>query len=196
MARKYQKGISALHLIVIVLVIGCGLVWLMSYSKSQDDLAQKAIEAKKSADAAQVIADNEKKKQLAAEQEELAHKLEVEKQKSESLKALDAISKLVKRWDDASLLASSTARIALSGPISQLQSIRRESSDLIVPACISHHKELLIKSMDLTLDGYISFMQDKDIGQYLAQSAVEKAAPLRAEFDKGYSDCKEGLSNL
>ena len=196
MARKHQKGISALHLIIIVLVVGCGLVWLMSYSKSQDDLAQKAIEAKRNAEAAQVIADKEKKKQLAAEQDELAHRLEIEKNKSESLQALDAVSKLVKRWDDASLLASSTARITLNGPISQLQAIRRESTDVIVPACISHHKELQIKSMDLTLDGYIAFMQDKDIGQYLAQSAVEKAAPLRAEFDKGYSDCKEGLENL
>ena len=174
MARKHQKGISALHLIIIVLVVGCGLVWLMSYSKSQDDLAQKAIEAKRNAEAAQVIADKEKKKQLAAEQDELAHRLEIEKNKSESLQALDAVSKLVKRWDDASLLASSTARITLNGPISQLQAIRRESTDVIVPACISHHKELLIKSMDLTLDGYIAFMQDKDIGQYLAQSLSKK----------------------
>ncbi|MVT28776.1 hypothetical protein GO496_10580 [Acidovorax citrulli] len=47
-----------------------------------------------------------------------------------SLKAMDT---LVARWDDAVKVASTTGRIALSGPVATLQAIRRETEGVTVP---------------------------------------------------------------
>jgi hypothetical protein len=44
-----------------------------------------------------------------------------------------ALIALYRRWIDAERLAGSTARIALAGPVSQLQALRRETDALTVP---------------------------------------------------------------
>ncbi len=161
MARKYQKGLSVLHFIMIVLIVGGGSIWLMSYNKNQKEIEQKAVAAKKAAEAEQA-----------------------------TIKSLDGIHKLVKRWDDANTLADSTARVALNNPISDMQSIRREMADLEMPECISKHKDLIIRSMDLTIDGYILFMQNIAPESDDPQTSISKAFLLRSEFISRLLNCK------
>jgi len=77
--------------------------------------------------------------------------------------ALDEIQILAERWDDAMAVAQSTSRMALAGPISDLQAIKRDTGALGVPECLEPAKTTLVKSMDYGIDGMISFMgQDYD----------------------------------
>src|SRR3989304_774454 len=50
--------------------------------------------------------------------------------------AVKHLRQLAARWDDAEQLANVTARIALAGPLSDLQSIEREVENLTVPKCL------------------------------------------------------------
>lgn len=45
------------------------------------------------------------------------------------------LEEIAERWDDAIDIASSTSRIALSGPVSDLQEIRRETRQQEWPEC-------------------------------------------------------------
>ncbi len=60
-------------------------------------------------------------------------------------------------WQDTEKIASSTPRISLSGPISQLQSLRRKTANLTTPDCAQNAKTQLIAGMDYTIDSYLVF---------------------------------------
>jgi tetratricopeptide (TPR) repeat protein len=70
-------------------------------------------------------------------------------------------SKISKRWDDENQVVSKTARIALSGPITEMQKIKRDMSDLEVPACLSDWKNEITSYMDNVINGYLAFMGDQ-----------------------------------
>ena len=95
------------------------------------------------------------------------------------------LSALTKRWDDAQALASSTSRIALSGPVSNMQGIKRDVEAVQLPACLLPAKGALSASMSSTIQGFMSFMtQDSsgssnslaaarvDAEKYLAELAI------------------------
>lgn len=63
-------------------------------------------------------------------------------------------------WDDAVTLASNTSRIALSGPISDLQSIKRKIESATVPECAKKVQILQVKSMESVIKAFFSFMAD------------------------------------
>jgi hypothetical protein len=65
-------------------------------------------------------------------------------------------------FDDALTVASSTARISLSGPVAQLQTIRRETDNIAVPACLQTAKNLTVSGMQSYIDSLISFMGEVD----------------------------------
>ncbi len=69
-----------------------------------------------------------------------------------SLKAMDT---LVARWDDAVKVASTTGRIALSGPVATLQAIRRETEGVTVPPLPDAGKAGLLRSMSSTEKGFL-----------------------------------------
>lgn len=64
-------------------------------------------------------------------------------------------------WDDAVDVAASTSRIALSGPVSDLQAIRRDVQRQEWPECASTAHDHLIQHMDYTIDSFLAFMQNK-----------------------------------
>lgn len=76
---------------------------------------------------------------------------------------LDVIQPIVDRWDDANALASTTSRIALSGPLGDLQSIRREAVALTVPSCADEAHTHLVAYMNATIDGYLAFASQDDV---------------------------------
>ncbi|HCH26973.1 MULTISPECIES: hypothetical protein [Psychrobacter] len=70
------------------------------------------------------------------------------------------LDEIMRRWSDASIVAGSTARIALSPAVKDLQSIRREAEKLIVTPCLTRAQANMLVGMDAEILGYIKFMGD------------------------------------
>ncbi len=77
--------------------------------------------------------------------------------------ALAEIEDLAEEWDDAVAVAFSSSRMALSGPISDLQDIKRDVGNLEVPECLVKSRDDLEKGMVAAIDGFIAFLgQESD----------------------------------
>lgn len=74
------------------------------------------------------------------------------------LDAKNKIHDILARWSDADQVANSTARIALAGPVTNLQTIRREFEALSAPPCMKQVMFYYSTSLDSTIQGYIAFM--------------------------------------
>lgn len=70
------------------------------------------------------------------------------------------LDEIMRRWSDASIVAGSTARIALSPAVKDLQSIRREAEKLTVTPCLTRAQANMLVGMDAEILGYIKFMGD------------------------------------
>lgn len=68
---------------------------------------------------------------------------------------------ILTEWQDATELADSTSRIALSPVISQLQGIRRKAEDLKTPDCAVNVHDALTTFMDTEIRMYLSFMSQQ-----------------------------------
>lgn len=68
---------------------------------------------------------------------------------------------LLDRWDDAVAVADSTGRIALSGPVAELQALRREAATLEPPPCVADAHLALGEMMDHTIEGFLLFMRQE-----------------------------------
>lgn len=66
------------------------------------------------------------------------------------------------RWNDVSIVASRTSKIALSGVVQDMQSLRREADKLVVTPCLTRAQANLLVGMDSELTGYLKFMADSD----------------------------------
>jgi hypothetical protein len=80
---------------------------------------------------------------------------------SEVQKYLDAINAVARRYDDARTLAGSTSRLSLSPVIKDLQEIRRNTEDLVLPMCALKAKTALIAYMNADIDTLLAFMAQK-----------------------------------
>ncbi|OGO69849.1 MAG: hypothetical protein A2Z49_09600 [Chloroflexi bacterium RBG_19FT_COMBO_56_12] len=81
-----------------------------------------------------------------------------------TLKAKAAINQtqaIVNRWLDAEQIAGSTSRIALAGPLSELQSIKQDMTSLKVPPCLERAQAFIVDSMERTIGAYLLFMQNE-----------------------------------
>jgi hypothetical protein len=74
---------------------------------------------------------------------------------------LAQIQPLLEEWDDAVEVADSTARIALSPLVRDMQGIQRDVEDVTVPDCARHGSALLIDGMDSVIDSFIAFMGEE-----------------------------------
>ena len=77
-------------------------------------------------------------------------------------------------WLDAVDVASVTSRIALSGPVAELQRIRRELAAVEPPWRYKKAHEYMLTSMDYTLQGFYMFMSSD--GPYSGQWYFDQAA--------------------
>lgn len=99
----------------------------------------------------------------------------------EAQASLDELQLLAERWDDTMAVARSTSRMSLSGPISDLQEIKRDTGSLSVPECLDPAKKALSKSMDYAIEGFIAFMSQE------ADSIIELNFDLYGRNIKQYS---------
>jgi hypothetical protein len=75
----------------------------------------------------------------------------------------------MREFDDASILAANMPREQLSGPVANLQKIRREAEDEQIPPCLAALKNYQINHMNAVINTLIAFMggakqQDLDQG--------------------------------
>jgi hypothetical protein len=72
------------------------------------------------------------------------------------------VQKHMREFDDASTLASSVPQAQLSTSIADLQRIRREADDEVVPACLANLKNYQISHMNSVINTLLAFMRSKD----------------------------------
>lgn len=110
-------------------------------------------------------------------------KVRAESEKAERLVGFEKLKTLEKRWIDGSKLALSTSRIALSGPVQNLQSIARELREIKVSQCLAPAQAQLVEVVDLTVEAFMDFMQQHDLTSNLklieAQKKTEEYRTLR-----------------
>ena len=191
-----QNGLTLLQILIAIVLVAGALIGIKSYQSHQATIEAKAIAAKEVADKALKDAAAQKQKQLAAEKEAFEYKAAQEAKKAEFFKSFDVLADTVKRWDDAVTLASSTPRMSLPERIADLQKIKQDTEGLMVSLCLSTPKSILLRSMGPTIDGFLIFLHNKDhMGDILSTDPMATGQSLRAEFGKGFSDCKEGIEN-
>jgi hypothetical protein len=88
-------------------------------------------------------------------------------------KADKKLMEIYSQWLDALKVANSTGRIALSGPITNLQSIRQDTQNLKVPTCLKDAKDTLLESMNNMIDGFLAFAGDE--GDSVVQEYFDQA---------------------
>jgi hypothetical protein len=81
----------------------------------------------------------------------------------ENIKAkVDKVHRHMREFDDASTLAASMPREQLSTPISNLQKIRREAEDEVIPSCLVKLRDYEILHMNSVINTLIAFMSVTD----------------------------------
>jgi hypothetical protein len=68
----------------------------------------------------------------------------------------------MREFDDASKLAASMPREQLSTPIANLQKIRRDAEDELIPPCLAKLKDYEILHMNSVINTLIAFMSVND----------------------------------
>lgn len=88
------------------------------------------------------------------------------------------IHRHMREFDDASILASNMPREQLSDPIADLQRIRREAEDEVIPACLTALKNHQVEHMNSVINTLVAFMGGTD------QQTLEKGiAAARQQHD-------------
>jgi hypothetical protein len=72
------------------------------------------------------------------------------------------VQKHMREFDDASILASSVPQAQLSTSIADLQRIRREADDEVIPACLTDLKNYQLSHMNSVINTLLAFMRSKD----------------------------------
>ncbi|MGP3505821.1 hypothetical protein FRC97_19130 [Paracidovorax citrulli] len=182
MNREAQRGyvVWVVLLVLAVAVIGA---WRYSEHRSRERVAAQQAQEAAAKRAQQARIDEERK---ALEQ----RKAQEQAQKDALASSLKAMDTLVARWDDAVKVASTTGRIALSGPVATLQAIKRETEGFTVPPCLDAGKAGLLRSMSSTEKGFLTFMRNElNIGSTLAQSDFDDAAAAMEIYKRGRAGC-------
>lgn len=103
---------------------------------------------------------------------------------SQTADYLAQLEPILDEWQDAVEVANSTARIALSPMVRDLQRIQRDVEDVPAPDCARHGSSRLIGGMDSIVDAFIAFMGEE------AESVVSY------KFNSGYDQMTTGVEEL
>lgn len=74
----------------------------------------------------------------------------------------ETMSGIQEEWEDTFEVAISTSRIALDGPVGDLQSIRREARNVTPPDCMADAHQRYLEGMDTFINFFLEFMADAD----------------------------------
>lgn len=183
---KGQKGSVVVGLLLILLV-GIGLAVYTVESRKSARRAEEQKVAQAAARAKQEEVNRAKIEREALERQAAEAK---EKESDALAAALKRADETMLRWEDAVRIADSTSRGALSGPLAQLQSVRRDAQALTVPPCLLQGKTDLVKGMDLIIDGYLAFLVNRDkLGSVMAIAKFDEAKPFIDRFKTDRNLC-------
>jgi hypothetical protein len=97
-------------------------------------------------------------------------------------------SAILGRWADVEKRAGSTARIALTSVVGDMQQIRRDFANLPHPNCANKFHQLVMDSMEHEIDAYLLFMQQAsesrvsarfDLANFEMDQALEEMKRIR-----------------
>lgn len=172
-----QRG--NVFVIILCLLAAVAGAWQFSEYRDRERKSRAALEE-------EAKADFERR-----EREELERRVAAAEAEKDALRAaLKNVDDLTAQWSDAVRVAGATSRIALSGPVSNMQALRRQAKELTVPPCLDRGKEDLLRSMDFSLEAYMTFMVHKDkIGDLLTGSLFDEAAAAMKAFNEARASC-------
>jgi hypothetical protein len=87
--------------------------------------------------------------------------------------SVGAVNSIMREFDDASLLAQNTPVSQMLPTIADLQRIRREAEDQVIPPCLFNLKTYQINHMNAVIDTLLAFVKGADadaINQGIAQA--------------------------
>lgn len=190
-ARAQRGNVLLVVLVLAALVVGA---WQFSAYKDRARARAEAAAAAAAAQAQETAARAraaEAREREDRERQALEARIEKKRADLDALKkSLAAMDALVARWQDALRVADSTARVSLAGPVAELQKIRRDAAPLTVPPCLDSGKAALLSAMDLSVNGFITFMQNKyDAGSAIAQPYFDGAAQSTQRYTAARAGC-------
>lgn len=103
------------------------------------------------------------------------------------IETLEPLDTLREKFHDQADVASTTPRISLSGPLSDLQETHREAENLVVPPCAELAHRALLLYMEAEVESLLAFMGQADDDQ------VTELMILAVEADKQYLEIKRDL---
>lgn len=190
-SRIAQNGFGFLHVLLLLLFVALGAgVWKYQQRKAFEQAALQQQRDIELADAKRQ-AEVERLEKIAAEKVAFEEQLATENRKSEFDKAIAALNTQYLKWQDASRLAGTTARIALPQPVAKLQAIKQDIESLQVPGCLGTAKIRLVSGMDLTIEGFMAFMGDSKYGNIAAEPYFTAAKKSFDEYVVNSKACAE-----
>jgi hypothetical protein len=94
------------------------------------------------------------------------------------------VNKLMREFDDFSVLAASTPQAQLIQIIPDLQRVLRDAEDQAVPACLSNLKKLQLDHMNVVVQTLIAFMSASDqAGVDIVSEGITKARSLHDQYN-------------
>lgn len=81
---------------------------------------------------------------------------------AEIVESRDALKPILRRWDEAMVIANESSRINLAEPVATLKTIRDDIQSTDVPGCMEAAKAQLVDSMKWAIQGFTDFMADKN----------------------------------
>lgn len=103
------------------------------------------------------------------------------------------VDSLNEQWDDALAIANSTARMSLSGPLGDLQSLNRDTKQIDVPECAASAHEAMLDYQEAIIDAFLAFMGNEndsvvnarfDTAQELQSKWVTRYVGLTVNLDE------------
>ena len=184
MQSRKQQGLSLTSVLLVIAVVLVGAVWWMhdQAAKRQQQGAEQQMLAE------QQRQSEEKTHQLEAQRKAFEAQAAAERNKQGFDKAIAALAAIYAKWNDA-VSSNSTPRIALSGPVASLQSLKRDAELPLVPECLVEPKKKMIAGMEKVIDGFIGFMDDRDIGKIIASLRFGEGGTLLAQYEKDSNAC-------
>lgn len=120
----------------------------------------------------------------------IANRKQTDNKRSETQQALNDMTAILRKWEDASALAGATSRMSLATPVASLQAIRREMQSLIVPPCADESKALAVQSMETAISGFMAFMSSAG-DDYQAKTLMHRSAVLMQQSNEAGEACNK-----
>lgn len=196
-------------IIVAVVLIGGAFYWMnqsnkqdAEYLKQQEIAHQQKLEQEKIDEAiaskmsAQRKAEAEKEKLAKLQQEQQMRNQQYQadqnakiKDQEKAEKELKAFKEILNKWMTQDNIASSTSRIALSTPVTELRKIKDELNALKITGCLTNAKTQLLSAMDDEILMFVYFMQNNSSSSQMTEKLKISYANKLAEVIKQNTEC-------